>query len=509
MARDVAIESVSRADRDALMVREVKRDPASKADKRLVGALGKIVGARGVITDAAALRPYAYDQCWLSLAAVAAGENLSRPDVVVQPRNAKQVAEILKLANRRGLAVTPWGGGSGVQGAANADRGGIIIDLRRMNTIRKIDTTSMTCTVEAGIMGDAFENALNDQGLTCTHLPASLHVATVGGYLAARGSGVCSTKYGKIEDHVLNIEAVLPTGEIISTVSVPRHAMGPELTQLFIGSEGTLGVITAVTLKIRPQPASRVFGSFLFERIEDAVEAGREIMVSGLRPPALRLYDANSAAGTLDKYIGQRIAKPLMITMFEGDFADLVELEAGHGAEICRMHGGTDMGPEIGRSWWERRYVYYYPPHMYTLPAIWGTMDVVMDFAHTMPVYNAMYAAMKPFEASHGLTFTPHFSHWYEWGTMLYARFKIPQGPAEYRKAVALHDRVWKAGLDAAFKAGAVLNDHHGVGVRCAPYMERQLGGSFEVLRRIKAALDPKTICCPGKLGLKGQTRSR
>lgn len=502
MAEDHALLSVTREDRDALMNRFVKRDLPGTTDKRLLTALAKIVGDRNVLADSAALRPYAYDQCWISLAAAAAGKPLSKPAVVVRPKNTKQVAELLKLANKRGLPVTPWGGGSGVQGAANADKGGLIVDLRAMSRIRKIDTESMTATVEAGIMGDAFENQLNARGLTCTHLPASIHVATVGGYLAARGSGVLSTKYGKIEDHVLNIEAVLPTGEIIDTVSVPRHAMGPELTQLFIGSEGTLGIITAVTLKIRPQPAAREFGAFRFKRIEDGVAAGRDIMVSGLKPPAMRLYDEASAAHTLDKYTGVSIPEPMIIMMFEGDYPDLTRLEAEKAFEVCKRHGGADLGPELGQTWWDRRYVYYYPPHLYLLPAIWGTMDVVMDFAHTMPVYKAMYAAMKPFEKKYKLRLMPHFSHWYEWGTMLYARFKIPQGPENYKEAQALHDKVWTAGLDAAFKAGAVLNDHHGVGMRCAPYMKKQLGGSFEVLRRVKQVLDPNNIMCPGKLGL-------
>ena len=431
MAKDKALNSVTKQQRDALMVRPVKREPTSRADAKLVAALGKIVTAKNVMTDAKKLRPYAYDQCWLSLIAAQEGKSLSRPDVVVRPRHAKDVAAILKLANKQHVPVTPWGGGSGVQGAGNADKGGIIIDLRGMNKIRKIDTKSMTATVEAGIMGDTFEKKLNSRGLTCTHLPASIHVATVGGYLAARGSGVLSSKYGKIEDHVLNIEGVLPTGEIMDTVAVPRHAMGPELTQLFIGSEGTLGVITAVTLKLRQQPKARVYGSFLFNRIDDAYNAAREIMVSGLRPPALRLYDKNSSAATLDKYIGKSIPKPLLIMMFDGDYNDLTRLEADKAFKICKRFKGDDLGPKIGQTWWNRRYAYYYPPHMYDLPAIWGTMDVVMDYAHTMQVYRAMYAAMKPFEKRHGLTFTPHFSHVYEWGTMLAARFKITQGPKD------------------------------------------------------------------------------
>src|SRR5439155_20262337 len=145
-------------------------------------------------------------------------------------------------------------------------------------------------------------------------------VATVGGYLAARGSGVLSNKYGKIEDHVLNIEGVLPTGEVFETVSVPRHAMGPELMQLFIGSEGTLGVITGVTLKIRPQPAAREFGAFTFKTVEDAFEDCRQIMITGLRPPTIRLYDESSVSHTLDKYTRTGVKQPAVIMMFDGDY---------------------------------------------------------------------------------------------------------------------------------------------------------------------------------------------
>ncbi len=508
MALDAALSSVTRQDRDAVMNVAVNTNGAlPKTDRKLVSRLKRLLGADGVLTASEQMRPYAYDQCWLSIAAAAAGSPLSRPDVVVRPRNVKQVSQVLQLANALRVPVTPWGGGSGVQGAAVADRGGIVLDLRAMNKIRRIDKQSMTATVEAGMYGVDFENELNKEGLTFTHYPASIHLATIGGYLAARGSGVCSSKYGKIEDHVLNIEGVLPTGEIIDTVAVPRHAMGPELTQLFIGSEGALGVITAVTVKIRQQPAARDFAAFSFSNVEDGIEAGRRIMVSGLRPPALRLYDKNSASMGLEKAVQMGLSEPTLVMTFESDFADLAELEASKASEICRQCRGKDLGPAPAQLWWDKRYVFYYPPHSPTLPAIWGTLDVVMDYAHAADVYHAMYAALQPFAEKNGLVLTPHFSHWYEWGTMIYARFKIPQGPADYRDAVKLHDAVFKAGLDAAFKAGAVLNDHHGVGVRCAPYMEKQLRGSFEVLKRIKKALDPNNIMCPGKLGL-GKTSS-
>ncbi|MAF67123.1 MAG: alkylglycerone-phosphate synthase [Planctomycetes bacterium] len=509
MKRDTALLSVSRADRAAIMNLPVSRNPVTQTDAKLVARLKKLVGAPGVLTTPTQLRPYAYDQCWLSIAAAAAGKPLSRPDVVVRPESAKQVSGILELANHRTIPVTPWGGGSGVQGAANADRGGIVIDLRRMNRVRSIDRTSMTATVEAGTLGLDFEKRLNRRGLTFTHLPASIHVATIGGCLAARGSGVISTKYGKIEDHVLSLEAVLPTGEVINTMAVPRHAMGPELTQLFIGSEGTLGVITAARVKIRTQPEARLFRAFTFRRLADGLAAGREIMVTGLRPAAMRLYDRNSAAKVLAEAVKTAIKpQPTLLMTFEGDHPDLTRLEAGKAGKICRAVRGQDLGALPARQWWDNRYVFYYPPYHPKLPMIWGTVDVVMDYARAMGVYRAMCSALKPLAKKHGLVLTPHFSHWYEWGVMLYARCRVHHPPADYEKAVALHDLYFKTALDAALEAGAVLNDHHGVGVRCAPYMERQLGGSFEVLRRIKSALDPNNIMCPGKLAL-GQASTR
>src|SRR5688500_6265750 len=223
MSRDVALASVTQTDRDAVMNVAVLNGSPVKPNRALATKLKRIVGASNVFVDSEQKRPYAYDQCWLSIAAAAAGKALSRPDVVVRPKNIKQVAQVLELANQLRIPVTPWGGGSGVQGAAVADKGGMIIDLRNMRKIRKIDKQSMTCTVEAGMNGAEFETELNKQGLTFTHYPASIHLATIGGYLAARGSGVCSTKYGKIEDHVLNIEAVLASGDVVDTVAVPRH----------------------------------------------------------------------------------------------------------------------------------------------------------------------------------------------------------------------------------------------------------------------------------------------
>jgi alkyldihydroxyacetonephosphate synthase len=189
--------------------------------------------------------------------------------------------------------------------------------------------------------------------------------------------------------------------------------------------------------------------------------------------------------------------------MFDGEYPDLVELEAEKALDICIALGGENLPASIGATWWERRYVFYYPPYAPELPSIWGTLDVVADFEHIEAVYHAATDAIKAAcPPEWNLSLTTHFSHWYEWGSMIYARMKIPTGPADLAEAKALHDKLFKAGVEASLSAGAVLNDHHGVGLRLLPYMPAQYGAGLDALTRIKRALDPNGILCPGKLGL-------
>lgn len=469
----------------------------------LAAELAEIVGAEGVITGGEALRPYANDQYWYAIAAAAAGRAISRPDVVVRPATPEQVAQIVRFANQAGVPITPWGGGSGVQGAANADRGGIILDLKSLNRVRSIDHKSLTCVVEAGKITRDFEAELNAQGLSFTHYPASTEWATIGGSIAARGSGVLSSKYGKIEDHILSLEFVTPTGELVHTPAVPRHAAGPELTQLLVGSEGTLGIVTAAVVKLRPLPRKRVFGAYSFKNLSDGIEAGRVMMTTGLRPAVARLYDQNAAAHSLARAVEMPLNDPTFVLMFDGEYPDLVELEASTAFDICKAHGGEMLPTGLGETWWDKRYVFYYPPYAPELPSIWGTCDVVADFEHIEAVYHATVNAIRAsIPEKWNLSLNTHFSHWYEWGSMIYARMKVPTGPADLAEAKALHDTIFKAGVEAAMAAGAVLNDHHGVGLRLAPYMDAQFGPGMDVLRRIKHGLDPNNVLCPGKLGL-------
>ncbi len=449
-------------------------------------------------TDADDLTRCARDRSWPSLFAQHEGRPL-RPDVVVRPRDDAAVAAVVRLASEHGVPVVPRGGGSGVMGAAVPRFGGVVIDLGAMDRIVEIDSTSLTATVEAGVNGRAFERVLNERGLSFPHYPASAEWASVGGYVAARGSGVLSSRYGKIEDQVLALRVVMPSGEVVDTVPVPRHAVGPELTQLFVGSEGTLGVITRVTVRLVPVPEHRRFEAVAVPSVEAGIEALRAIMQHGLRPAVVRFYDAQASRGSLSAVVGETLSTPTALLMFEGE-TEVADAEAAVALRRLESVGGARLDPSLCETWWDRRYEFYYPPHYPTLPAMWGTIDAVAPYATILDVYDAIRTALAGF-AGVGLRLRTHFSHWYEWGSMVYPRFVIDD-VSSVDDPLGLYKEIWQAGVNAILDAGGVINDHHGIGSTLAPYVERQWGAAFATLRQIKAALDPQAIMSPGNLGL-------
>ena len=467
---------------------------------RLRDELALRLGDGAVSTAPERLDAYTSDTYWRALSAQAAGKPLGRPDLVVVPSSDDDVSLALALADEQRVPVVPWGGGSGTQGGAVATQGGLLLDLSGLDRILEIDERSLTVTAEAGTNGRELEAELNELGLMLPHYPASVEWATVGGYIAARGSGVLSTRYGKIEDLLLSLRAVLPGGEVIDTVPVPRHAVGPELTQLFVGSEGVLGVITRATLQLAPLPAERRFATVMLPSVSAGIEAFRRALAVGHRPSVIRMYDDEATRLALSPVVGEELDGVCTVLCFEGE-REAVAVEAERTIAAVREQGGRELDPSLAETWWDRRYEFYYPPHQPELPAIWGTIDVVAPYSRIEPVYHALRAAVKEPYAHTGLQLRMHFSHWYPWGTMIYARFVIPDG-GEPERAAELHDKIWDDGLEAVFAAGGVINDHHGVGLKLAPYMERQHGAALGTMRRIKAALDPNGIMNPGKLGL-------
>lgn len=472
--------------------------PDSYLSEFLYSELADVVGPENVSTSEADRIAYSCDYYWVPELWIDRGRRSPEPDVVVHPRSAEEVSRICRIASKYRIPLTTWGGGSGSQGGALPIHGGIVLDTKKLNRILEIDKTSLTVTAETGIIMQHLEWALAKEGVATMHEPASISCATLGGFLAHRGTGVLSTKYGKIEDMVMALEAVLPDGTIVNTLPVPRHASGPDLSQLFLGSEGTFGVMTKATLKIHPLPEVRRFHAFVFPDLHTGLEAGRQLMVRRLRPAVIRLYDEAETRRLIRRVLGIDKEGAYLVFGFDGD-RDLVDLELSKALAICRALPHEDLGPDLGQDWWEHRYDFFFPNHMFHLPQAFGTLDTVATFANIENVYRAMKRVVE--EQFPMARYIGHFSHWYEWGCMLYARFIIDHPPDDAAEAVQLYNRVWDACLRAAMREGGLLNEHHGIGLKLGRLMRELYGPAYDVLEDIKRAIDPGNIMNPGKMG--------
>lgn len=459
------------------------------------------VGAEHVSDDVDARQAAAADWSWQSKFIAYKGLEQPAADFVVSPASTAEVQRVVEIANDHVIPIIPRGGGSGTQGGTLAPYGGIALDLSRLDDIVEIDTDSLVVTCGAGIDGPTLETALNEHGLTLAHYPGSYNMgASIGGFIAARGSGVVSTKYGKAENQVLQVEAVLPPGRTVTTLRVPSHAAGPDLLQTLVGSEGTLGVITQAALRIDPLPEQRAFLSFSFPDIFAGIEAGRLIMTHRLRPATIRLYDEADSV-KLKEWVGTPFTGTLMVVMCDGP-QELVDYEVKAITDLAKRAGGTEQGSEVGRTWWEGKYEPYAKGKLPQPPLMYGTFDQVARFKDLPAIYRAKKEVIeREFGATYGARYTAHLSHWYDWGSMLYDRFYVDSPPEDPEEAMALHDRLWDAGILTGIAHGAVLNDHHGVGIKLGRFMRPQLGVGFDLIREIKDAWDPNGIMNPGKLG--------
>lgn len=426
------------------------------------------------------------------------GQTPPRADYIVRPETAQEVSKILHIANYYKIPVHTWGGGSGSQGGALPMAGGIIMDLKRMNKLIEIDEKSRTITAETGMIFQQLEWYANEHGYSCMHIPSCLTCGTIGGALAHRGIGIMSTKYGKIDDQCLTMEVVLPSGDIINTLPVPKHAAGPDLNQIFIGSEGTLGVMTKATFKLFEIPEDRQFRAFIFPDISAGLAAGRDIMQKA-KPSILRLFDEAETTSIIKKIIGVEEKGSFLNLALEGN-KRIVDIEMEIVCDICQKHGARDLGSEYGEKWYENRITFFYPGNIMDIPQMFGTMDTVADFKHVEKIYWAMKNAIE--SNFPDVRFIAHFSHWYEWGTMIYDRFILDAPPEDPQEAIRLHNKIWNTGVRAAMENGGVINDHHGIGLKLSRLMKEQYGPAMQVMEGLKKSLDPNGIMNPYKLGL-------
>ena len=443
---------------------------------------------------------HSVDYYWLSRMWADRGRRMPEADFVVAPKDAQETSKVLKIANYYKIPVTTWGAGGGSQGGALPVCGGIILDTKRMNQIYEVNTEAMYIECGTGAIYKHIEWAANEVGKATMHYPSSLTCSTVGGFLAHRGIGVCSNKYGKIDDMVLQMEVVLPNGDIIYTSPTPKHAVGPDLNQIFIGSEGTLGVITKAQLRIYDQPEERRFRAFLFQDMDAAFKASKELLQK-FKPSVMRLYDEAETASLIKSVVGVERKGAFMNIAYEG-LTKMVDVEEEILLETFAKYGAEDLGSEYGEKWWKEKITFFYPGHALDLPKLYGTMDTIAPYGKIEKIYYAMKEAIETnFPQA---KFIAHFSHWYECGAMMYDRFIVepefvPEDPEE---ALRLHQEIWTTGIRAALDNGGVVNDHHGVGIKLGRYVKEQYGPAMQVLEGIKKQLDPNGIMNPFKLGL-------
>lgn len=464
----------------------------------IVSELEDAVGRENCSTREIDKLVHSVDYFWLSRMWADRGIKMPEADIVVSPENAKETSAVLKIANYYKIPVTAWGGGGGTQGGAIPVAGGILLDTKRMNRIYEINEDSLYIECGTGAIYKHVEWAANEKGYATMHYPSSLNCSTMGGFLAHRGIGVVSTKYGKIDDMCLSMEVVLPNGEIINTSPVPKHAAGPDLNQIFIGSEGTLGVMTKARMRIYEQPEERRFRGFLFRDLTSAFEAGRELLTK-IKPSVMRLYDEAETSTLIKEIVGVEKKGAFMNVAIEGP-AEIVAAEEKILLGVMTRHGAEDLGSEYGEKWWKEKITFFYPGHMMDLPQMFGTMDTVATYSNIEKIYWAMKEAIEAnFPEAR---FIAHFSHWYEWGAMIYDRFIVDHPPRDPHEALRLHNRIWSVGVRTAIANGGVVNDHHGVGIKLGRLMKEQYGSAMQVFEALKKQLDPEGIMNPYKLGL-------
>ena len=462
----------------------------------LLNSLKDLLGEGAVSVSKADLLTYSRDNLPLTIFHQRQKKTPYLPDAIVWPNNYDDVVKILKFVNEKKVPIIPYGAGSGVCGGTVPLKGGIIIDLKRLDKVIAIDEKSLTVTAQAGINGQILEEALNARGYTLGHFPASIYCSTLGGWLSTKAAGQLSTRYGKIEDMVIAITAVTPTGEIFKNRVVSRTSTGPTLMHLFIGAEGTLGIILEAALRIWPYPEHREIRGFMFNAIASGLEAIRLIMRNGLRPAVVRLYDEKDTSLAMGS-LGLKIEKGcLLIIGFEGAKA-IVEAEAGEGFKICLAQGGKDLGREAGDFWLKHRYDISYKQAeiLSEETAVLDTIEVAAIWSNLNKLYNDVKSVLD----NYGYAMA-HFSHAYPEGACIYFTI-LGEAPSE-DETEGFYRKMWDDVMQTVVNAGGTISHHHGIGFFKGEWLKKELGSGFELLKKIKSVIDPNNIMNPGKLGL-------
>jgi len=485
-----------------------------------------LLGAERVRDDRFERAFHARGKSYHDLLRIRAGDLSVAPDAVLYPSGADEVMRVLAFASENGIAIVPYGGGTsvvgGVSAAADRFKSVVSLDLSGMERVHAIDTIAGTATVQAGIYGFALEKTLQAKSLTLGHYPQSFEFSTLGGWIAHRGAGQQSNRYGGPADWLLSAKLATPKG-LLATEDFPASAAGPRLTDLVIGSEGAFGIITDAHIRARPLPQISEHRGFLFRDFSSGITAVRQAMREEIPAAMLRLSDAeetrffraysgigkkSSLTGRLAKaWLGARGVDAracVLIAAFEGSAAN-VSRAGRRFRSIAGKLGALSLGTGPGENWCKTRFhaPYLRDPLMDRGVGI-DTLETAASWTKLPALYAAVVKVLRttiretvPHPSARGIVLC-HISHSYADGASLYFTVIFPR---------ALHDEIgqWQkikaAASDAIVAHGGTISHHHGVGEDHLPWMTAEKSPlGIELLRAIKRTLDPNGILNPGKL---------
>lgn len=467
----------------------------NKVSEDHINRFKEIVGSEFVLTDNDSLDNAAHDET---------EDHHYPPEVVIKIGSTEEVAEVMKICNENLLPVTPRGGGTGLSGGALALKGGVVISTERLNRILEIDEMNLQATVEPGVITQVFQEAVKEKGLFYPPDPSSRGTCFLGGNLGENAGGPKAVKYGVTRDYVINMQVVLPTGEIIWTAAnVLKNSTGYNLTQLMIGSEGTLGIITKIVFKLRSYPQKDVTLLVPFTTSEEACRAITAVYMAGVTPSGMEFMEREAIERTT-KYLAETLNDPVTIDLPDGINAHLlIELD-GNDEEVLMRDAEKIMATlesfEIGEiafadtaqqkaELWKVRRNVSPAVNAYSLTK---AEDVVVPRANLPALITAIKAIGKEYNFN-------SVCYGHAGDGNLHINVMKEQLPDDY-----WHNEV-NEGIGKIFKEvvklGGTLSGEHGIGIAKRPYMSLALGeANLNLMRGIKKVFDPKGILNPEKI---------
>jgi alkyldihydroxyacetonephosphate synthase len=498
--------------------------PPSRLDPAARQALEQALGRDHVRTDDADRAYHAAGKSFPDLVRLRSGKLERAPDAVAYPAKVEEVTSVLAIAKEHDLVVVPFGGGTSVVGGVDphlppGKRAVVALDTTRLDKLLLLDDQSLTATFQAGIDGPSLEAELGDRGYTLGHFPQSFEHSTLGGWIAARSSGQLSDGYGGIDALLVSAKVVTPRGEW-KTLTVPRHAAGPDLKQMVLGSEGTLGVIVEATVRIRERMAVQDVRGMLFRDFASGIRTIRAWVAAGLPMMMMRLSDAqetelslllrydpdkrfDAGATLLDatRTVGYGEDRALMLFGIEGDERARLSAQMLRAQAIGMLNGGLPLGKGPGTSWKKERFrTPYLRDFLLDQGIAIDTMETAFEWSKLEEGHERVLLAIRETTRIHagGGLAMGHVSHSYPDGACVYFIVMYPV-------SATVPDAQWRAIkrdiTDAIVDAGGTVSHHHGIGTDHAPWLARENGPlGIDAIKALKSALDPEGVMNPGKL---------